>query len=148
MTQIRAALDHSAAGRRTSRPPALLVPLLALLLVGAGGAVAVQNARSEPREVRLLARDMAFYLPGDPTPNPRLVAERGEPLRLVLENGERGLPHDVSVPDGDRDRRRSREVRGLGETATLAFRAPEQAGSYEYVCTLHSRMMRGVLEVR
>jgi plastocyanin len=91
---------------------------------------------------------MAFYLPGDATPNPRLVAERGEELRFVLRNEDRGMPHDLEVPEAGGDRKATRAVRGVGDTASLAFRAPETAGNYEYVCTLHSRMMRGVLEVR
>jgi FtsP/CotA-like multicopper oxidase with cupredoxin domain len=148
MTQLLATLDSFAPGR-ASRPRTLLVPLLALLLLGGGVALALQTAaRPQPRELTLVARGMAFYLPGDSTPNPRLVVESGEPVRLVLRNGDRGMAHDVAVPAGDGERARSREVRGAGETAELSFRAPETAGTYEYVCTLHSRMMRGVLEVR
>jgi Copper binding proteins, plastocyanin/azurin family len=132
----------------SSRPRALLIPLLVLSVCGAI-AFALQAAGGpEPRQVTLLARGMSFYLPGDPTPNPRLVVERGEEVRLVLRNEDRGIPHDLEVPAGGGERKATREVRGLGDTASLAFRAPETAGDYEYVCTLHSRMMRGVLEVR
>jgi Copper binding proteins, plastocyanin/azurin family len=149
MTQLLATLDAFAPGR-SFRPRALLLPLLALLLVGGGIAFAMQTAvRPEPRTVTLLAQGMSFYLPGDPTPNPRLVAESGEEIRLVLRNQDRGIPHDLSVPDGDGgEQKATREVRGLGESADLTFRAPEVPGEYEYLCTLHSRMMRGVLEVR
>jgi copper binding plastocyanin/azurin family protein len=133
----------------SSRPRALLIPLLLLLTVCGAVAFAVQAAGGpEPRQVTLLARGMAFYLPGDATPNPRLVAERGEELRIVLRNEDRGMPHDLEVPEAGGDRKATREVRGIGDTASLAFRAPETPGDYEYVCTLHSRMMRGVLEVR
>jgi len=127
----------------------LLAPLLALLIVCGGVALVVQAAVGpEPRQVTLLARGMTFYLPGDSIPNPRLVVGRGEEIRLVLRNEDAGIPHDVAVAFGDGDRRATRELRGEGETADLTFRAPEAAGEYEYVCTLHSRMMRGVLEVR
>ena len=133
----------------SARPRVLLLPLLALLLVCGAVAFAVQAAVGpEPRQVTLLARGMAFYLPGDSTPNPRLLAERGEELRFVLRNEDRGMPHDLEVPEAGGDRKATREVRGVGDTASLAFRAPETPGDYEYVCTLHSRMMRGVLEVR
>ena len=151
MTQLLATIDALTPGR-SSRP---LLPLLALLLVGGGIALAVQAAtRPEPRTVTLLAQGMSFYLPGDATPNPRLVVERGEEVRLVLRNQDRGISHDLAVPDGDGGRgepgelKVTREVRGLGESADLTFRAPEVKGEYEYLCTLHSRMMRGVLEVR
>jgi len=149
MTQLlTATLDAIAPDRRSrSRVALLLAPVLALL-VACGGVLAARAAWPDPREITLVARDMAFYLPGDPTPNPRLVVERGEPVRLLLRNAERGMPHDVAVPDGDGGWDASRKVRGRDETAELTFEAPQMAGGYEYICTLHSRMMRGVLEVR
>lgn len=147
MTKLSAILDSLAPGR-ASRPRALLVGLL--VLAAAGGVVlAVQAAvRPEPRQVTLIARDMAFYLPGDPTPNPRLLVARGEEIRFVLRNGDRGIPHDLALPSGDGEQKSTRRIRGAGEAAGLIFRAPEAPGELDYVCTLHSRMMRGVLEVR
>ena len=152
MTQLLAAL----APRTYGRPLRLrtLAALLALLVAGGGVALAVQAVRPEPRTVTLLARDMAFYLPGDPTPNPRLTVERGERVRFVLRNEDAGIPHDLAVPlggdarDGRRGRKATSVVRGAGETVDLTYRAPEAAGEYVYLCTLHSRMMRGVLQVR
>jgi hypothetical protein len=148
MTPLLATLETFVPGR-VFRPRALLVPLLALLLAAGAIGFAVHAAgRPEPREVTLLARGMAFYLPGDPAPNPRLAVGRGEEVRLVLRNLDAGIPHDVAVPDAGSGRKASREVRGAGDTADLTFHAPEAPGEYEYICTLHSRMMRGVLEVR
>jgi Cupredoxin-like domain len=147
MTQLLATLDSYAPGRPL-RWRALLVPLLALAIAGGGVALAVGATRPEPREVTLVARGMAFYLPDDPTPNPRLVVASGEPLRLLLRNDDRGMPHDLAVPDDDGDWIRTREVRGAGETAALTFEAPDTPGTYEYVCLLHSRMMRGILLVQ
>jgi hypothetical protein len=132
----------------SSRPRALLLPLLVLCVCGVIAFALRAAGGPEPRQVTLLAQGMAFYLPGDPTPNPRLVAARGEELRFVLRNEDRGIPHDLEMPQEGGGRRATREVRGVGDTASLAFRAPETAGDYEYVCTLHSRMMRGILEVR
>ena len=129
-----------------------LVSILLTLAVAVGVVLTVQAAvRPQPRTVRtvtLLARDMAFYLPGDPAPNPRLIVARGEEVRFVLRNEDRGIPHDLALPDGDGEWKSTRQVRGAGETADLAFQVPKLRGEYEYVCTLHSRMMRGVLEVR
>jgi hypothetical protein len=148
MTQLLATFDRFVP-RRASRPRALLAPLLALLLAGAGVAFGVQaTVGPEPRTVTLLARDMSFYLPGDSTPNPRVVVGRGEKVRFVLRNEQQGIPHDLAVEDGDGDRETTRVVRGAGESADLTFRAPEKEGEVPYFCTFHSRMMRGVIEVR
>jgi Copper binding proteins, plastocyanin/azurin family len=124
-----------------------LLALLALTLAG-GVALALQAiVRPAPRTVTLLARDMAFYLQDGATPNPRLLVARGEEVRFVLRNEDRGIPHDLALPVAG-GRETTREVRGAGESASLTFHAPAAAGEYEYLCTLHSRMMRGVLEVR
>src|SRR5262245_845899 len=153
MIELLAAFAAPLTSGRPLRLRTLLPALLALLVLGGGVALAVQvTARPEPRTLTLYARGMAFYLPGDPTPNPRLVVERGERVRFVLRNEDAGIPHDLAVPRGDlREGRRGRRgrhgrdvtpvVRGAGETVDLAYRAPEAAGEYEYVCTLHSRMM-------
>jgi Copper binding proteins, plastocyanin/azurin family len=155
MTQLLAALAPLTSGQPL-RLRTLLAPLLALLVLGGGVALAVSAAvRPAPRTVTLLARGIAFYLPGDPTPNPRLTVARGERVRFVLRNEDAGIPHDLAVPRGEgrdgqgrKDRKVTPVVRGAGETVDLSYRAPQAAGEYEYVCTLHSRMMRGILEVR
>jgi len=124
--------------------------LLVLFLVACGGlALSVRAAvRPEPRAVTLIARDMAFYLPGDPTPNPRLIAERGEELRITLRNEDRGMAHDLALPGRDGSPEATPVLRGVGASADLTVRVPERAGEYGYLCNLHSRTMRGVLEVR
>lgn len=122
--------------------------LLAGLLIGGGIALSVRAAvRPEPRELTLIARDMAFYLPGDPTPNPRLIAERGEELRITLRNEDQGRAHDLAVP-GRYGAKSTPLLRRAGESADLTLRVPDEAGEYPYLCNLHSQMMRGVLEVR
>lgn len=119
-----------------------------LLLVLALGGISLAFAASRPvgREIVLVARDMAFYLPGDPaTPNPILPMAPGEAIRLTLVNEDPGVRHDWAV-----------EALGLatpllagdGASHTLAFDAPRRRGSHEYVCSTHSVMMKGRLEVR
>jgi plastocyanin len=129
-----------------------LASILLALAVAIGVVLTVQAAvrpqLRTARTVTLVARDMAFYLPGDPTPNPRLSVARGEEVRFVLRNDDRGIPHDLALPLENGEWRSTRQVRGAGESAGLTFRAPQLRGEHEYVCTLHSRMMRGVLEVR
>ncbi|MEO6192765.1 MAG: plastocyanin/azurin family copper-binding protein [Thermoanaerobaculia bacterium] len=123
--------------------------LLVCLLVSGALALAVRAAvRPEPRELTLIARGMAFYLPGDPTPNPRLIARRGEELRITLRNEDRGMAHDLAVASRSGERKSTPVLREAGETAELTLRAPGEPGEYDYLCTRHARMMRGVLEVR
>ena len=100
-------------------------------------------ARPEPRTLTLVARGMAFYLPGESAPNPRLVAGRGEELRIVLRNEDPGMAHDFAALG-----KATRLLKAAGETAELTLRAPQGAGEHEYLCSLHPRLMRGVLEVR
>ena len=82
---------------------------LVCLLVSGALALAVRAAvHPEARELTLIARGMAFYLPGDPTPNPRLIAGRGETLRITLRNEDRGWPtiwRSRAVPAGGNRRR-------------------------------------------
>jgi hypothetical protein len=49
------------------------------------------------REVRLVVRDMTFYVDGDTSPNPTLRFKRGEQIRLVLRNDDPGMTHDVAI---------------------------------------------------
>lgn len=113
----------------------------ALVLVAAGLGL---EAGPEAREVRLVARDMAFYLPGDDTPNPTLRFTPGERVRIVLENEDPGMVHDlvaaglgVAMP----------LVEG-GGSAGVALRLPGTPGTHEYLCSLHPVLMRGLVEVR
>lgn len=118
------------------------VAALALLMV----LVALLPALSSTptREITLVVRDMAFYLPDDPgTPNPTLEVRAGERVRIVLENRDRGMTHDFAVPvlDAALDPIRS------NQTETLVFDMPETPGTYEYVCRPHRLMMHGTIRV-
>ena len=93
----------------------------------------------EPREIVLVARGMAFTTPGAEGSNPTLRLKGAERIRLVLENRDPGMKHDVASP-------------GLGfRTATLDFAethrqvitVPRTPGTYDYFCTYHDKLMRG-----
>jgi plastocyanin len=116
-------------------------------LLGGGIAMSRATAPAPPaagREIVLVARDMAYYLPGDPRPNPTLEVARGETVRVVLRNQDPGMEHDFAVPALGAA---SAPIDGRGSTA-LTLRAPAARGEHEYLCTLHAVVMRGVLSVR
>jgi plastocyanin len=87
---------------------------------------------------------MAFYLEGNPTPNPTIVLRRGEDVRLNLINQDRGMTHDFAVESLDLA---TPQLRRSGSATTVSFEAPEEPGESEYVCTLHARMMKGIVKV-
>ena len=101
--------------------------------------------RGETRELTLYAHDMAFFAPGSAQRNPVLQVFAGERVRLTVVNDEPGMRHDLAVA-----------ALGLvippldttpGSRGTAVLTVPERPGRYTYVCSLHSQLMRGVLEV-
>jgi plastocyanin len=96
------------------------------------------------REIVLVAKDMSFYLEGDPiNPNPTLEVKAGERVRVVLRNQDRGMTHNFAVPV------LGAEVAPMrwNESDDLVFDAPDTPGTYEYVCRPHQLMMRGTIRV-
>ena len=96
-----------------------------------------------PREIVVVASDMAFYVDGDAEANPRIRMEAGETIRLVLWNKQPGVVHDFVVGAWQVATPR---LRGR-ERDSLVFQVPEAVGHYVYECSPHSAMMRGTIEV-
>jgi plastocyanin len=122
------------------RRRSIQLAILAVVLASAGAAWVVAAGPAPGREITLVARDMAFYRPGDPTPNPTLRLAAGETVRLTLVNLDRGMRHDLvvdglgfAVP----------LLAGDGGSAGAVLRAPRVAGEHDYLCSLHPRLMRG-----
>lgn len=63
----------------------------------------------------------------------------GQPLRLILDNKDAGVPHDLHVFDGDRDIGTSATIVGPGLT-DVRF-GPLQAGNYQFQCQIHPNMI-------
>jgi plastocyanin len=95
------------------------------------------------REIRLVVRDMTFYVDGDRTPNPTLRARPGERLRLVLRNSDSGMSHDLTIPGWKIN---TRLLKGTGEDS-IEFTVPALRGPQPYSCTPHSKMMGGTIVV-
>lgn len=123
----------------------LLQLLILTLVAGALSFAVAATSKPTTREVVLITRDMAFFLPGDPNPNPTLVVSPGESIRLRLINEDRGMLHDWSVGTWSVA---TRLLPGDGSSDSVAFTAPSEPGGHEYVCSTHAVLMRGRLEVR
>jgi plastocyanin len=102
-------------------------------------------AKEEPiHEVSLVVRDMAFYLDGQPEPNPTITVRAGEQVRIRLRNEDAGIGHDFAVAAWDVG---TRLLADGGSEDTIVFRAPRDRGLAPYTCTPHSAMMRGTIRV-
>jgi plastocyanin len=106
------------------------------VLNGADSAVSI-------REIRIVARDMTFYVDGQPAPNPTLYARAGERVRVVFRNADVGMSHDFVIRPW---RVTTRLLKGKGEDA-IEFTVPMARGTYDYTCTPHAEMMSGTLVV-
>jgi heme/copper-type cytochrome/quinol oxidase subunit 2 len=103
----------------------------------------VANPRMGPREIVLVARDMAFYLEGSNVANPTIVVRASEDVRIVVKNQDTGITHGFAIGSARAAINRIES----GSTQGIQFRAPRKPGPYEYVCPPHAQMMRGVLLV-
>ena len=119
--------------------------LILTLVAGALFLTVASAAKPAGREIVLVSRDMAFYLLDDTSPNPTLAVAPGETIRLTLINRDRGFRHDWGVGAWNRA---TRLIPGDGSRDSIVFRAPNEPGDHEYVCSSHAMMMRGRIEVR
>jgi plastocyanin len=126
-------------GRRISTEPVAIVAVVFIMAMGVARALMGENAR----QVTIVAKDMAFYLEGDSTPNPVIEARAGETLRIVLKNRDRGMTHDFAVPSVEA----ATDVLKWNEHDEITFDVPSQPGTYDYVCQPHLLMMKGTLKV-
>ena len=127
--------------------PSLIGGIAAVMVIGAAAVAAivprVSSGSDGPREIRLVARGMTYYLEGQLEPNPTLHVRRGERVRIVLRNDDRGISHDFAVAAW---KAYTSLITGIGEAA-MEFRAPDTAGEEAYRCTPHGEMMRGTIKV-
>jgi len=101
-------------------------------------------SRTPAREITLVAKGMAFYLEGDlAAPNPTIRVKRGEHVRVVLRNEDRGMKHDFAVPTINV----GMKTIDWTERDEVTFDIPATPGTYEYVCRPHLLMMRGTIQV-
>ena len=132
----------SNASRRRHRSLVGLGVLLLFAMVTLPSLVADPGPPS--REIVLVARNMAFYLDGNPTPNPTLRLKAGEQVTLVLRSEDAGITHDFAVKSWNVG---TALLNGKG-AVSVSFRVPDRDDEpQEYVCSAHPVMMKGVIEV-
>jgi hypothetical protein len=121
--------------------------MLALPLAGAALIPIAVSSGVEPsvREIRLVARNMTYYVEGATDPNPILHLRRGEQVRIVLTNNDPGMIHDFGI-DALRIRTRLIDDKSNGN-GTVLFTAPDTPLEATYSCTPHTQMMRGTIRV-
>ena len=132
-------LGHNVSRTLLLRTAATIVAVLLL-------AVLLPALTTTPaREITLVTRGMAFYIEGDAsTPNPTIEVKRGERVRIVLRNQDRGMTHDFAVPVIAAAMNAIR----WNESGDLTFDVPETPGAYQYECRPHRLMMRGTIRIR
>ena len=101
-------------------------------------------AAAKPREIRIVAKDMTFYVNGIQTPNPTLRVKAGERIRLVLRNEDPGMTHDFSVKAW---KVTTKTLTQKGQEDDVVFRVPKRRGETPYQCTPHPEMMKGSIQV-
>jgi len=112
--------------------------LLLALVIALPAAACTQAERQEAVQAvvpaataTIAARNIAF----EPT---TVAMQAGVPLRLVLENDDAGVPHNVLVRGGGADIAKSEIVTGVARTE-VSF-GPLPAGEYTFVCEVHPNM--------
>ena len=114
------------------------------MCVAAALMVCASTACTHPRSIVVVCRSMAFFVPGDSTPNPTITVRAGQAIALELRNEDGpGVLHDLAVDS-------LHVATGLlqpGQAAQVTFTAPDRPGSLDYYCRPHALTMRGILRV-
>lgn len=122
-----------------------LVGLIALGVAAAAGVASQDDGRASGpvHEIRLVVRNMTYYVEGDSEPNPTLQLRRGERVSLRLRNDDPGMIHDFAVAAW----KVGTPSLAAGGEARLDFTVPDAAGAAAYACTPHGQIMRGTMSV-
>ena len=106
--------------------------------------IASNGSSDDPeRDLRLVIRDMAYYVDGKGEANPTLQFRRGERIRLVVVSEDAGMDHDFVVRNW---KVATKLIEGRGEDE-ITIKVPRRAGTESYFCTPHAGKMRGTIVV-
>jgi plastocyanin len=108
-----------------------------------GVVLAKVGGADERREIRLVARGMAYVDEATGSANPTLRVKRGERIRLVLTNDDPGYSHNLVSPVLGV----STPLLASGKTQSVDVVVPDVPGLSTYACGPHSAMMRGNIAI-
>jgi plastocyanin len=128
---------HSRAPHRLTAAFALVVGLLVGILVAACGLGGPDpQASFSGATLTIQARDLTFA-PDIAT------APAGQPLRIILDNKDVGVPHNLHVFRGDTEFGKTDSVEGPG---MIALELPALApGRYQFACSIHPNMIGTII---
>jgi plastocyanin len=121
------------------------VPAAVIGAVAICGVVLARGTGSsdDVREIRLVARDMTYFDAATREANPTLRLKRGERIRLVLTNDDRGYTHNLVSPALGV----SLPLLEAGKTQAIEVTVPDVPGPSTYSCGPHGQMMRGNIAI-
>ena len=127
----------------TVRTRVMMATVVVLVVGGLATLLPLVAGSPEPREIIVVARQMAFYVNDEVTPNPTIHAAPGERVRITLISQDPGFDHDFAVAAW---RVNSAVLHGEGRNS-IVIQVPDKPGVTTYVCTRHAFMMKGIIEV-
>ena len=117
----------------------LLAALSLAILLALPFAGCAPSSASLPPFTGASATVVAVGLQFQPT---EVTLPAGQPLRLILDNQDSGVPHNLKVFQGDTLIARSPNVSGIGQTE-VRF-GPLAAGTYQFSCEVHPSMLGSI----
>jgi heme/copper-type cytochrome/quinol oxidase subunit 2 len=127
----------------TVRTRVMMATVVVLVVGGLATLLPLVAGSPEPREIIVVARQMAFYVGDNVTPNPTIHAAPGERIRITLVSQDPGFDHDFAVAAW---RVNSGVLHGEGRNSTV-IQVPDKPGVAAYICSRHASMMKGLIEV-
>ena len=123
----------------------LLMAGIAFVMLAVGGIVLVKGMSTDGDvvEVRLVARDMTYFVEGRTEPNPTLRVPRGARLRVVLTNDDPGYSHNLIVSAFGIET----PLIVKGKSQAVEVKVPLAPGVHAYSCGPHAEMMRGNIQI-
>jgi plastocyanin len=118
----------------------MLACVAALVLIKVNSS---SGGSEEPRTIVLGAREIAFYIDGQPEQaNPDLRLKAGQPVNLVIRNDEPEKVLHCFIIGGLNVKTHTNLETGQSETLTFT---PDDSGTFTYACLMHPAMAGRVI---